>query len=229
MTDTPVHDHEHTHEVEHPVYTYADDSPRDVDETDYYPLMVEALREVLLEKDIIKARDLREHLENFDTVDHTVGPRAVARAWVDPEFKKRLLDDGRSAIREEFMIEASEADLIVLENTESLHNLVVCTLCSCYPRGLMGQPPDWYKSKSYRSRAVHEPRQVIKEYGTEIPENVTLRVHDSNADMRFMVLPMRPEGTDGWAEEQLAEIVTRDCLVGIAVPEPEAEAEAEAQ
>lgn len=207
-----------THDHEHPVYTYADDSPRDVVETDHYPLMVEALREFLLESGLIKARDLREHLEEFDTVDHTVGPRAVAKAWLDPSFKEHLLTDGRGAIREAFDVEACEADLIVLENTETLHNLVVCTLCSCYPRGLMGQPPDWYKAKSYRSRAVHEPRQVMAEYGTEISDDVTVRVHDSNADMRFMVMPLRPNGTEGWTEEQLAETVTRDCLVGIAVP-----------
>ncbi|MDW3179756.1 MAG: nitrile hydratase subunit alpha [Acidimicrobiia bacterium] len=213
------HEHGHTHEVEHPVYTYADDSPRDVVETDHYPLMVEALRELLLEREVIQPRDLREALEKFDTVDHTVGPRAVAKAWLDADFKEQLLADGRVAIREAFQIEACEADLVVLENTRDLHNLVVCTLCSCYPRGLMGQPPDWYKSKSYRSRAVHEPRQVMSEYGTEIPDDVTVRVHDSNADMRFMVLPLRPEGTDDWSEEQLSEIVTRDCLVGIALPE----------
>ena len=113
------------------------------------------------------------------------------------------------------------ARVIALENTPDVHNIVVCTLCSCYPRQLMGQPPTWYKSRSYRSRVVYEPRIVLKEFGTELPDNVMVRTHDSNADMRYIVIPMRPEGTEGWSEEQLEGIISRDCLVGVTLPKTE--------
>jgi nitrile hydratase len=141
----------------------------------------------------------------------------VARAWADPAYKKRLLADGTKAAAE-FGIPMGDAELIVVENTPKVHNMIVCTLCSCYPRTVLGLPPDWYKSKSYRSRAVIEPRAVLKEFGTTVPDDITVRVHDSNADMRYLVLPMRPPGTEGWSEEKLAGIVTRDSMVGVTVP-----------
>ena len=141
----------------------------------------------------------------------------IARAWLDAEFKKRLLADGKAACAE-VGIDLEADRLIAVENTPEVHNLIVCTLCSCYPRGLLGMPPTWYKSSNYRSRVVYEPRAVLKEFGTVLPDDVTVRVHDSNADMRYVVIPMRPAGTDGWTEEQLARIATRDTLVGVTVP-----------
>jgi len=149
------------------------------------------------------------------------GARLVARAWVDPAFKERLLADANAAAEELGIVMASEnlpADLIAVENRPDLHNVVVCTLCSCYPRLLLGLPPDWYKSRPYRSRAVREPRKVLAEFGTVLPEDTKVRVHDSNADMRYMVLPMRPDGTANMSEDELATLVTRDCMIGVTVP-----------
>ena len=141
----------------------------------------------------------------------------VARAWTDPEFKKRLLANGTAAVAE-MGIPMGDAALIVVENSKDVHNIIVCTLCSCYPRTVLGLPPDWYKSRNYRSRVVVEPRAVLKEFGTELLDSVTLRTHDSNADMRYLVLPERPAGTEGWSQERLAAIVTRDCMVGVTLP-----------
>jgi nitrile hydratase len=145
------------------------------------------------------------------------GAKVVARAWVDPQFKARLLANGTAAC-EELGLDVPALRLIAVENTASVHNLIVCTLCSCYPRMLLGIPPDWYKSRPYRSRAVHEPRAVLAEFGLTLPDQVQVRVHDSTADMRYIVLPMRPAGTEGWSEERLAGIVTRDSMIGVAVP-----------
>ena len=210
MSDTHDHDHE--------ILTYADDSRHDVDENARYVLMAEAIRELLIEKGTIKAGDVREHLEFMDSRGVELGAKIVAKAWDDPDYKKRLIADGTAAVGE-FDIPMLDLELIVVENTDKVHNLVVCTLCSCYPRTVLGLPPDWYKSKSYRSRAVHEPRQVMAEFGTELADDVTVRVHDSNADMRYLVLPQRPKDTDGWSEEDLAKLVTRDCLVGVSFPQ----------
>jgi nitrile hydratase len=207
------HPHDHGHKHDGTVLKYSDDSRHDQRDTDYYPLFAEAVRQILVEKGLVKASDVREHLEAMDKVDDGVGARVVARAWTDPAYKRRLLADGTAAIKE-FGVDLSPTQLIVVENTDDVHNVVVCTLCSCYPRGLLGLPPDWYKSKSYRSRAVMEPRAVLREFGTVVPESKTMRVHDSNADMRYMVLPLRPAGTEGWSEERLAALVSRDALVG---------------
>jgi nitrile hydratase alpha subunit len=157
-------------------------------------------------------------MERFEEELPYRGSKVVARAWTDPEFKKRLLEDGKAACAE-MGIDLEADRLIAVENTPAMHNVIVCTLCSCYPRSLLGMPPTWYKSRNYRSRVVFEPRAVLKEFGTELPEDVTVRVHDSNADMRYLVIPMRPEGTDGWSEEQLSEILTRDTLVGVTTPD----------
>jgi nitrile hydratase len=145
------------------------------------------------------------------------GAAMVARAWSDPAYKARLLDNGSRAA-EELGFEVPGLKLIVVENTPRTHNAIVCTLCSCYPRMLLGLPPEWYKSRPYRSRMVREPRKVLAEFGTKIPPKVQIRVHDSNADMRYMVLPMRPANTEAWSEAELAGLVTRDCLIGVAVP-----------
>jgi nitrile hydratase subunit alpha len=145
------------------------------------------------------------------------GAAMVARAWLDPAYKTRMIANG-SAAAEEFGFEVPGLRLIVIENTPRTHNVIVCTLCSCYPRMLLGLPPEWYKSRPYRSRVVREPRKVLAEFGLKVPPKVAIRVHDSNADMRYMVLPMRPDGTDGWSQARLAGLVTRDCLIGVAVP-----------
>jgi nitrile hydratase len=145
------------------------------------------------------------------------GARVVAKAWLDSSFRKRLIEDGRAAC-ESIGLELPALRLIVVENTPEVHNVIVCTLCSCYPRMLLGIPPDWYKSFAYRSRMVKEPRKVLAEFDLSIPENVAIRVHDSTADMRYMVLPMRPAGTEGWEEARLAGIVTRNSMIGVGVP-----------
>jgi nitrile hydratase len=182
-------------------------------------LLAEALRQLLEEKGVISAAELHAQIDRMDSRSPALGAKMVARAWVDPEYRKRLLRDGSAAAEELLGITVAPLRLIVVENTEGLHNMIVCTLCSCYPRNVLGLPPDWYKSREYRSRAVSEPRAVLAEFGTRIPEGVELRVHDSTADMRYLVLPRRPEGTEGWSEERLAGIVTRDSMVGVAVPE----------
>ena len=212
--DDHGHEHDHPHLHKGQVLTYADDSEHDVNESGRYELMAEAMRELLIEKGVITADEVREQLEFIDSRSPVLGAKIVARAWTDPEFKKRLIDDGTEAVGD-FDIPMGDLDLVVVENTADVHNLVVCTLCSCYPRTILGLPPDWYKSKSYRSRVVIEPREVLKEFGTDLAEGTTVRVHDSNADMRYLVLPKRPDGTDGWSEEQLAELVTRDSMVGV--------------
>jgi nitrile hydratase len=141
----------------------------------------------------------------------------VARAWVDADFRKKLIENGTGAC-EELGLDVAPMRLVVVENTPQVHNVIVCTLCSCYPRPLLGIPPEWYKSRSYRSRMVREPRAVLNEFGLKIKDEIQIRVHDSTADMRYMVLPMRPEGTEGWSEEQLAALVNRDSMIGVALP-----------
>ncbi len=179
-----------------------------------YQYIARALYELLLEKELFTADDVRAAMEDMDARTPAQGARVIARAWCDPEFKARLLADGSAACRE-LGIDTGPLRLIAVENTPEVHNLIVCTLCSCYPRPLLGRPPDWYKSRPYRSRAVNEPRAVLHEFGTVLPDNVTVRVHDSTADMRYLVVPMRPEGTEGLGEEALADLVTRDSMVGV--------------
>ncbi len=182
-----------------------------------FELTAQAVRELLIEKGVITAAEIRAVVEGLDSIEPSLGGRIVARAWTDPAFKRRLLDNGTEAVRA-FGVDMGVADLAVVENTPDRHNLIVCTLCSCYPRQVLGLPPDWYKSRSYRSRAVIEPRAVLREFGTEIPDDVAVNVQDSTAELRYMVLPMRPAGTTGWSEEQLAAIVTRDSLIGVITP-----------
>ena len=183
----------------------------------YFQLMEISLRELLVEKGIVTEEQVAHEVEAMRKRGYERGARVVARAWVDPEYKKRLLANGTKAC-EELGLDIPALKLIAVENTPEVHNAIVCTLCSCYPRMLLGIPPEWYKSRNYRSRMVREPRAVLAEFGLEIPDQVTIRVHDSTADMRYMVLPMRPEGTDGWDEERLASIVNRDSMIGVAVP-----------
>ena len=218
--------HQHPEGHAHTLLSWADDSTHDIDETARYALMAEAIRQILVEKGIIAADAVRRLIEQMDARSDAAGGKIVARAWVDPAFKERLLANGKEAIAELGIPEVDGTHLIVVENTATVHNMIVCTLCSCYPRMVLGMPPEWYKSKAYRSRVVREPRAVLKEFGTELADDVTVRVHDSNADMRYLVLPMRPPGTEGWSEEALAQIVTRDCMVGVTVPRVPAQAQA---
>jgi nitrile hydratase len=176
-----------------------------------------SLRELLVEKGMLTEAEVAAEVEAMRKRGYERGARVVARAWVDPEYKKRLLANGTKAC-EELGLEVPALKLLAVENTPEVHNAIVCTLCSCYPRMLLGIPPEWYKSRNYRSRMVREPRAVLAEFGLQIPERVTIRVHDSTADMRYLVLPMRPAGTDGWSAERLAALVSRDCMIGVAIP-----------
>jgi nitrile hydratase len=209
MTAQPQHRHEHPH----PRQPDLEDQP-----FDRYQLLAEAVGELLVEKGLFAAADLRRALEAIDARSPADGARLVARAWQDPAFKARVLRDVNAAALE-LGIDAGAIPIRALENTPELHNLVVCTLCSCYPRGLLGLPPGWYKARAYRSRAIREPRAVLAEFGTRIPDDVEIRVHDSTADLRYLVLPMRPAGSEGLDEAALAALVTRDCMIGAALPE----------
>jgi nitrile hydratase subunit alpha len=184
----------------------------------YYQLMETSLRELLVEKGIVTNEQVNAEVAAMRNRTPERGAKVVAKAWVDPEYKKRLLANATAAC-EELGLEIPGLRLVAVENTPQVHNAIVCTLCSCYPRVLLGIPPDWYKARNYRSRMVREPRAVLAEFGLKIPEAVQIRVHDSTADMRYIVLPMRPTGTEGWDEERLAGIVTRDCMIGVAVPQ----------
>jgi nitrile hydratase subunit alpha len=201
-----VHDHDHPHA------TGADTSA----DLTYYQTMEIAVRELLVEKGIVTADDVRRQVEDMDGRNAGLGAKMVARAWVDPAYKQRMLIDGNAAA-EEIGLDRGLYKLVVVENTPQIHNVIVCTLCSCYPRWLLGLPPDWYKSRNYRSRVVREPRGVLREFGLDLTDDVTVCVHDSNADMRYLVLPMRPAGTEGFREEQLAALVTRDSMIGVTV------------
>ena len=183
----------------------------------YFQLMEVSLRELLVEKGIVTEAQVAAAVEDVRNITPQRGARVVARAWVDEGFRTRLLQDGTSAC-EELGLDIPALKLVVVENTPAVHNVVVCTLCSCYPRMLLGMPPEWYKSRNYRSRTVREPRAVLAEFGLPVDEKTAIRVHDSTADMRYLVLPARPAGTEGWSEERLASIVSRDCMIGVAVP-----------
>ena len=184
---------------------------------DYHKRLAVAVRELLVEKGVITEDEVATFMARMDARNPGLGARMVARAWVDPEYKKRMLKDG-SAAAEELGIAVDGTLLVVVENTDDVHNLFVCTLCSCYPRTILGLPPDWYKGREYRSRVIHEPRAVLHEFGTEITDDIELRVHDSTADMRYLVLPRRPAGTEGWPEDRLAKLVTRDSMIGVSLP-----------
>jgi nitrile hydratase subunit alpha len=179
-------------------------------------LRVKALESLLVEKGLVDPKALDEIIDTFETrIGPRNGARVVARAWTDPAYKQRLLADGGAAIAEMGFIARGE-EIVVLENTQKVRNLVVCTLCSCYPWSVLGLPPVWYKSAPYRSRAVIDPRGVLKELGGAVPDDIEVRVWDSTAELRYLVLPERPAGTQDWSEERLAEIVTRDAMIGVA-------------
>jgi nitrile hydratase subunit alpha len=183
-----------------------------------YAARIRAIETLLLEKGVLTEPEIQDRLSYMEARSPANGAKLVARAWVDPAFKERLLSDTKAAALELGIDASGPVEFVVVENTPRVHNLIVCTLCSCYPRAILGRPPDWYKSFAYRSRAVREPRAVMHEFGFEPPEDVEVVVHDSTADMRYMVLPMRPAGTADLDEEELAQLVTRNDLIGVSVP-----------
>jgi nitrile hydratase len=182
-------------------------------------LRVRALETVLAEKGYIDPTALDAIIEAYETkVGPHNGARVVAKAWSDPTFKRALLEDGSKAVASLGLLNRVGDHLIAVENTPKQHNMIVCTLCSCYPWEVLGLPPVWYKSAPYRSRAVNDPRGVLADFGVTLPAGTDLRVWDSTAETRFIVLPMRPPGTEGWSEEKLADLVTRDCMIGTGLP-----------
>jgi nitrile hydratase len=181
-----------------------------------YQLMEIAVRELLIEKGILTADEIRRAVEAMDARSPAIGARVVARAWVDPAYKQRLLTNATAAIRELGFSGLQGENMVAVENTGSVHNVIVCTLCSCYPWPVLGLPPVWYKSAAYRSRVVKEPRAVLAEFGLKVPAATEVRVWDSSAEIRYMVVPRRPDGTDGLSEAALADLVTRDGMVGTA-------------
>jgi nitrile hydratase len=189
--------------------------PNDPEQEPYVALRTKALESLLIEKGLLSAEAVDERIREYEQdIGPMQGARVVARAWTDPAFKARLLQDG-DAIAE--LGVAGGSNLVVVENTPDEHHMVVCTLCSCYPCQVLGLPPTWYKSFAYRSRAVIEPRAVLREFGVELDEDVTVHVHDSSAEVRYLVIPERPAGTEGLSEEDLAALVTRDAMIGVAL------------
>src|SRR5947209_8402554 len=203
-------DHGHVHDV-----SQHDPEAAERNKVPFYGKRIYAIRELLMDKGVLSSEDIQAQIDYIEARSPANGARLVARAWVDPAFKQRLLSDPKAACAEMGIDASGLVEFVVLENTESVHNLVVCTLCSCYPRPILGRPPDWYKSFAYRSRAVVEPRAVMREFGTELPEHVEVRVFDSSADIRYLVLPRRPEGTESMSETELAALVTRDSMIGV--------------
>jgi len=212
------HDHEHGHEHGHHGGHGTDnpDHPHNAPLSDVQ-LRVRALESLLTEKGLVDPAALDELIDTYETkVGPRNGARVVAKAWVDPEFKRRLLADATATLADLGFIGRQGEDMVVLENTPKVHNMVVCTLCSCYPWPVLGLPPVWYKSAPYRSRAVIDPRGVLRELGVHLPDEVEVRVWDSTAELRYLVLPERPAGTEDLTEEQLAALVTRDSMIGVA-------------
>ena len=186
-------------------------------------LRTRALESLLIEKGLLTTDIIDEVVQKYEKdVGPLNGAKVVARAWIDPDYKRRLLEDGTAAIAELGFGDAQGSKIVVLENTSSVHHVVVCTLCSCYPWSVLGLPPNWYKSYAYRSRVVREPRAVLREFDLDLPDSVEIRVWDSNSDLRYMVLPERPVGTEDHTEEQLVSLVTRDSMIGVAKLEPAA-------
>jgi nitrile hydratase alpha subunit len=201
------HDHDHD---DHAPIANGDEPPA--------AARVRALEALLVEKGVVAPEDVRQGIDWLVSRTPADGARLVARAWVDPAFRERLLADGRAAALELGLDAGPAPVLVAVENTERVHHMVVCTLCSCYPRALLGPPPDWYKSVPYRSRAVSDPRGVLAEFGVALDDGVELRVLDSTADVRYLVIPRRPPGTEDLGEDELAALVTRDAMIGVAQP-----------
>jgi nitrile hydratase alpha subunit len=216
----PDHDHDHGPESHHDHHDHSHDArtfqPDIKEPSEEWEFLEIALRELLIEKGVLTAREIAARIEEWEGKSPDDGARVVARAWIDKAFHKRLLADANAAVTE-LGLSFDGLKLVALENTDKVHHMVVCTLCSCYPRMLLGIPPLWYKSREYRARAVREPRAVLAEFGTTLPDTVEVRVVDSTADCRFLVIPRRPKGTSGLTEAALAALVTRDTMIGTAI------------
>jgi nitrile hydratase subunit alpha len=219
-----MHDHDHDHgDHDHPHdHDHADaHAPRkdhDAGPMSAYEVLEEAMRLLLIKKGILTQTEINAQIDLLDSRTPALGATVIARAWTDPAYKSRLIKDTRAALMELGVDIGAVAEFAVVENTAKVHNLVTCTLCSCYPKLLLGVPPAWYKSGAYRSRSVSDPRGVLAEFGLDVAKSTEVRVHDSTADLRYVVIPARPKGTETWDETQLAAIVTRDCMIGTAVP-----------
>ena len=210
------HDHDASNQLSPSGHPYRSDQDQPLT---YWQTMEIAIRELLVEKGVTTPAEITAQIDAMDRRSPADGARVVAKAWTDEKFKQALLADGRKATLE-MGFELGPMNLIVVENTPQVHNVIVCTLCSCYPRNLLGLPPDWYKQRAYRSRVVKEPRKVLREFGLELDASVKVRVHDSTADMRYIVLPQRPEGTEHLDQDALAKLVTRDAMIGVAQVSP---------
>lgn len=210
------HDHAHDHGHEHGQDDHPYQEDHDAGEHHLPPLRLRgmAVRNLIVAQGIVTAEEIRAEIERMDARSPANGAAVVARAWVDPDYAARLAADAPAAVQE-LGLDAAGTKLSVLFNTPERHHLVVCTLCSCYPRTIIGRPPAWYKSRAYRGRAVRDPRGILREFGTDLPDGVELRVHDSNAELRYLVIPARPAGTEGWDEARLAGLVTRDSMIGV--------------
>jgi nitrile hydratase alpha subunit len=206
--EATMHEHDHDHDDHAPITQAHDPSP--------YAKRAWAIQSLLVEKGVLSADEVRQAIEYMDSRTPALGARIVAHAWMDSSFKVRLLADAKAACTELGVDTGSLATLVAVENTDTVHNVVVCTLCSCYPRTILGLPPDWYKSLTYRSRVVKDPRGVLKEFGLELAPEIEVRVYDSTADMRYLVIPTRPSGTEEMKEEDLVQLVTRDSMIGVA-------------
>ena len=208
----------HDHQNDEPLSSSGHPYRADNDTTlSYWQMMEIAVRELLIEKGHISASQVHEQINRMDARSPANGASIVARAWTDPQFKAALLTNA-SQTSQDMGFDIGPMHLIALENTEKVHNVIVCTLCSCYPRNLLGLPPDWYKSRAYRSRTVVEPRKVLSEFGLEFNQKIQIRVHDSTADMRYIVIPYQPAESDGLSETELAKWVTRDSMIGVGLP-----------
>lgn len=210
------HDHDHHHHGHHHGHDHHAPPQPDDKVHSYYQMLSIALKELLIEKGVVSADEIRRFIEKRDSITPANGAKVVAKAWTDPDFRARLLVDANAALAE-LGFEMTTTKLVAVENTPDKHNVVVCTLCSCYPRDLLGLPPAWYKSRAYRARVVREPRAVLREFGTELSDDIAVHVHDSTADIRFLVIPERPKGTEGLDEAALAELVTRDSMIGVSL------------
>ncbi|MFK7853645.1 MAG: nitrile hydratase subunit alpha [Granulosicoccus sp.] len=209
MSSAGKDDHTHHHHDDHEALVIEDDEGNIEGQ-----IAIDALQSVLIAKGLITAPEVTREIEKLESPGIHLGAKIVVRAWQDPAYKKRLLENGKSAIVE-LGIAVGEAQIVVVENTDELHNLITCTLCSCYPRSILGQPPSWYISKAYRARTVREPRTVLSEFGLELAAGIQLTIHDSNADMRYLVLPQPPIGFAAMSTEELEATVSRDHLVGV--------------
>jgi len=206
----PHDHHDHLSPSGHP-FRADDDTP-----LSYWQTMEIAVRELLVDKGITTPAEIAAQIDTMDARTPANGAQVVARAWIDPDFRAYLMQDASAATRD-MGFDIGPLKLIALENTASVHNMIVCTLCSCYPRNLLGLPPDWYKSRAYRSRTVRDPRGILAEFGVTLPNTTQVRVHDSTADMRYIVIPVRPEGTENMSQNDLAGLVTRDSMIGTGI------------